>query len=116
MSVPGAVATGSKHVFCDPVATAPGTDFEFVDPTNHRQTRSTNSHETTRKSMWRNAADTYRQGAALWRQRLDEDKPEPIKGFEDVQIYQMAWSPDGKTLAYTRGANMQEIMLLQNPK
>lgn len=58
----------------------------------------------------------YRQDQALWRQRLDQDKPEPIKGFEDVQIYQMAWSPDGKTLAYTRGANMQEIMLLQNAK
>jgi Tol biopolymer transport system component/DNA-binding winged helix-turn-helix (wHTH) protein len=58
----------------------------------------------------------YRQNQDLWRQRLDQDKPELIKGFEDVQIYQLAWSLDGKTLAYTRGAQMQEIMLLQNAK
>ena len=25
-----------------------------------------------------------------------------VKGFEDLQIYQLAWSLDGKTLAYTR--------------
>jgi Tol biopolymer transport system component/DNA-binding winged helix-turn-helix (wHTH) protein len=55
-------------------------------------------------------------GAGLWRQRLDTDKPEPVRGFEDLQIYQLAWSLDGKTLAYTRGANMQEIVLLQSAK
>jgi len=54
--------------------------------------------------------------AGLWRQRLDADKPEAVKGFEDLQIYQLAWSLDGKTLAYTRGANMQEIVLLQSTK
>ncbi len=52
----------------------------------------------------------------LWRQRLDHDKPEPVKGFDDVQIYRLAWSLDGKTLAYTRGVNLQEIVLLQNSK
>lgn len=54
--------------------------------------------------------------SGLWRQRLDADKPEPVRGFEDLQIYQLAWSLDGKTLAYTRGANMQEILLLQSAK
>jgi len=54
--------------------------------------------------------------SGLWRQRLDADKPEPVRGFEDLQIYQLAWSFDGKALAYTRGANMQEIVLLQSAK
>ncbi|HSS18812.1 MAG TPA: winged helix-turn-helix domain-containing protein [Pyrinomonadaceae bacterium] len=52
----------------------------------------------------------------LWRQRLDEKGPQPIKGFEDVQVHQLGWSFDGSGLAYTRGANMQEIILLQNLK
>jgi len=52
----------------------------------------------------------------LWRQRLDTDKPEEIKGFEDVQIRQLAWSFDGKSLAYTHSINIQEIILLQNSK
>ncbi|HYW74719.1 MAG TPA: DUF5050 domain-containing protein, partial [Pyrinomonadaceae bacterium] len=52
----------------------------------------------------------------LWRQRLDADKPEEIKGFEDVQIRQLAWSFDGKSLAYTHGIGIQEIILLQSSR
>jgi hypothetical protein len=52
----------------------------------------------------------------LWRQRLDEEKPELIKGAEDIQSTQIVWSLNGKGVAYTRVANMQEILLLQNAK
>jgi len=52
----------------------------------------------------------------LWRQRLDTDKPEEVKGFADMQIRQLAWSFDGKSFAYTHSINIQEIILLQNSK
>ena len=49
----------------------------------------------------------------VWRQQLDQQKPQRARGFEDREIYQLAWSPDGKNLAYSTGARMQEIILLQ---
>jgi Tol biopolymer transport system component/DNA-binding winged helix-turn-helix (wHTH) protein len=55
-------------------------------------------------------------GHGLWRQRLDTDKPEEVKGFEDVQVRQLAWSFDGKSLAYTHSITIQEIILLQSVK
>jgi len=55
-------------------------------------------------------------GEGLWRQRLDANEPDEVKGFEDLEIRQLAWSLDGKTLAYTRTATLQEIVLLQNAR
>jgi Tol biopolymer transport system component len=55
-------------------------------------------------------------GTGMWRQSLDQSKPESIKGFDDVQVYQLSWSFDGKMLAYTRGVNEQEILLLQHSR
>jgi hypothetical protein len=49
----------------------------------------------------------------MWLQRLDRDVQEPMKGFEDSQVFQFSWSFDGKNLAYTRGASIQDILLLQ---
>lgn len=39
-----------------------------------------------------------------------------VKGLEDREIYQFAWSFDGKSLAYSTGARMQEIILLEKSK
>jgi Tol biopolymer transport system component len=52
----------------------------------------------------------------LWQQRLDQDKPQPVKDFENNEVYQFAWSPDGKNLAYSTGQRMQEIILLENSR
>ena len=59
----------------------------------------------------------YKDSAlGLWRQPLDGGPRQPLKGFEDVQVSQFAWSFDGKNLAYTHGVDMREIVLLQNAK
>jgi hypothetical protein len=50
----------------------------------------------------------------MWRQRLDHDKPEAVKGFDDTNVFQFSWSFDGKNLAYTRGSSIQEVLLLQD--
>jgi Tol biopolymer transport system component len=57
--------------------------------------------------------DTLR---GLWKQRLDQEKPEHLAGFEDMQVPQLAWSFDKKNLAYTRAPDMQEIILLDSHK
>jgi len=50
----------------------------------------------------------------LWRQALDEEEPQPVKGFEDIRVYHLARSFDGQTLAYTTGNATREIILIEN--
>ena len=52
----------------------------------------------------------------LWRQRLDEEKPQLVRGFEELLLHHLAWSFDGKDLAYTSGPTTQEIVLIDNVK
>ena len=52
----------------------------------------------------------------LWRQRLNEEQPQLVKGLEDEEIYQFARSFDGKNLAYSTGARMREIIFMENVK
>lgn len=52
----------------------------------------------------------------LWRQVLDEEKPEMVKGFEELRVLYLAWSFDGKNLAYTSGPATQEIVLIEDFK
>jgi Tol biopolymer transport system component len=50
----------------------------------------------------------------LWRQSLNEERPQPVRGFEELTLRQLAWSFDGKKLAYTTGTTSQEIILIEN--
>ena len=52
----------------------------------------------------------------LWQQGLDKEKPQPVKGFEDLRVRHLAWSFDGKSFAYTSGPTTQEIILIENFK
>jgi len=50
----------------------------------------------------------------LWRQALDEHEPQSVKGFEELRVYNLAWSFDGQTLAYTSGTATRETILFEN--
>jgi hypothetical protein len=52
----------------------------------------------------------------LWRQQLDENAPRPVKGLEDLLLAQIAFSLDGKSLAYTTTSSTRDIILLSNIK
>jgi len=52
----------------------------------------------------------------VWRQSIDEPKPKLYPGFEDKEVYQFAWSRDGKNLAYSTGLRQQEIVLIENSR
>lgn len=56
---------------------------------------------------------TYRDWAnGLWRQELSGGSPQRIKGLPNEKIYAYDWSPDGKYLAYTRGTEMKDVVLI----
>ncbi len=49
----------------------------------------------------------------LWRHDLDKEKPEAMKGFDDLRVFHFAYSADGK-LIYSGGVQMREIVILEN--
>jgi Tol biopolymer transport system component len=52
----------------------------------------------------------------LWRQGLDQAQPQLVHGFEELTVQHLAWSFDGKDLAYTSGLTTQEIILIDQGK
>ncbi|HKQ74607.1 MAG TPA: winged helix-turn-helix domain-containing protein [Blastocatellia bacterium] len=56
----------------------------------------------------------YTGRQTLWRQALNEEKPQAVKGFEGLEARHLAWSFNGKDLAYTNGPSTQEIILIEN--
>jgi Tol biopolymer transport system component/DNA-binding winged helix-turn-helix (wHTH) protein len=49
----------------------------------------------------------------VWRQSFDEPKAKRLTDFEDKEVYQFAWSADGKNLAFSTGLRQQEIVLIE---
>jgi Tol biopolymer transport system component/DNA-binding winged helix-turn-helix (wHTH) protein len=52
----------------------------------------------------------------VWQQALAEDSPRPVPGFEKLLVHHLAWSFDGKALAYASGPTSQEIILVDHLK
>jgi tricorn protease-like protein len=52
----------------------------------------------------------------VWQQALNEERPRSVRGFEEMLVWHLDWSFDGKYLAYTTGPISQEIILTENFK
>ena len=53
------------------------------------------------------------QGVAnIWSQSLQGGAPKKITGFKSDNIFDFAWSPDGKQLAVSRGRTSRDVVLL----
>jgi Tol biopolymer transport system component len=52
----------------------------------------------------------------LWRQPLDGGKPVPVTDFKSDLIYNFAYAPDGRTLAFARGSHTRDAVLISEPK
>lgn len=52
----------------------------------------------------------------LWRQGLNDAQPQLVHGFEELTVQHLAWSFDGKDLAFTSGPTTQEIILIDHVK
>ena len=62
-------------------------------------------------------AITYRDwGSGLWRQPLEGGASRRIEGLPEEKIYSYGWSRDGKTLAFTRGSEIRDIILLSSSR
>jgi eukaryotic-like serine/threonine-protein kinase len=48
----------------------------------------------------------------IWLQPIDGGKPKKITNFKEDQIFRMAWSRDGKNLAFDRGVTVNNIILI----
>jgi Tol biopolymer transport system component len=50
----------------------------------------------------------------IWRQNLNGGPPKQITNFESLEIFNFAWSHDGKQLAMTRGSDNSDVILISN--
>jgi Tol biopolymer transport system component/DNA-binding winged helix-turn-helix (wHTH) protein len=50
----------------------------------------------------------------IWRRRLSGGPPKQITNFETGQIFNFAWSHDGRQLALTRGSESSDVVLITN--
>ncbi|MGH9883650.1 MAG: TolB family protein, partial [Pyrinomonadaceae bacterium] len=58
---------------------------------------------------------TYRDSAnGIWRQSLEGGEPERLSGLPEEKLYAYAWSRHGKQFAFVRGAEIRDVVLLQN--
>ena len=54
-----------------------------------------------------------RDRANVWLLPLDGRPPRPVTDFEDLLLYGFALSPDGRTLAYSRGPRTRDALLIR---
>jgi Tol biopolymer transport system component len=117
------VSPDGKYIACLGSAEAQGTRLVIMPSDGGAPVKSFTVPETAlragRTMRW--APDSksilYRDGIqGLWRQDLDKESPQQIKGFEEVIVRRFAWSHDGANLAYASGPTTQEIILIENFK
>lgn len=62
-------------------------------------------------------AVTYRDWTnGIWRQDLSGAPPARIAGLPEEKLYSYDWSRDGKQFAFARGAEIRDLVLIQNAK
>lgn len=50
----------------------------------------------------------------IWLQPLDGAKPKQLTNFNEDQIFRLAWSRDGKHLAFDRGMTINDVILISD--
>ena len=59
----------------------------------------------------------YRDWAnGIWLQKLDGGEPMRISGLPEEKLFAFDWSPDGTKLAFTRGSEIRDVVLITNQK
>ncbi|HEV2904036.1 MAG TPA: hypothetical protein VGW32_03265, partial [Pyrinomonadaceae bacterium] len=115
------VSPDGKHIACIDPTTLPRWRLTVIPFAGGEPVKSFAVPESAfleRRLRWTRdgAAIMYMDGQqqGLWRQALDDEKPQPVKGFEEVPIFQFTWSLDGKDLTYTTGKVTREIIIIEN--
>jgi DNA-binding winged helix-turn-helix (wHTH) protein/Tol biopolymer transport system component len=78
-------------------------------------------HATIAKIFWEPDSKTFDfiedtpEGGRIWRQGVEADaKPALLFTAPKDQVFEMTWSADGKTLALSRGRQVNDAILLKN--
>jgi hypothetical protein len=50
----------------------------------------------------------------VWEQPLSGGQPRPVTDFTSGQIFDFAWSRDGKPLLLAKGENTSDVLLISN--
>jgi Tol biopolymer transport system component len=50
----------------------------------------------------------------IWLQTVDGGKPRQLTNFKEDQIFRLAWSRDGKFLAFDRGMTINDVILISD--
>lgn len=60
-------------------------------------------------------AVTYRDNAyGYWTQTIEGGEPKRLEGLPREKMYNFSWSRDGKWLAYVRGQEIRDVVLIEN--
>jgi Tol biopolymer transport system component len=60
---------------------------------------------------------TYRDWAdGLWEQSVSGGEPHRIAGLPKEKLFSYAWSADGRMLAFTRGSEVRDVVLIRDSK
>jgi Tol biopolymer transport system component len=57
-----------------------------------------------------------KEGANIWAQPLNGGAPHQITHFKGVDLFSFDWSPDGKQLAFSRGFQARDVMLVEDAR
>ena len=58
---------------------------------------------------------TYRDWTnGIWSQSIDGGEPKRLAGLPAEKLYHYEWSPDGKHLAFTRGREVRDVVLISD--
>ena len=53
-------------------------------------------------------------GDNIWAQPMDGSPPHPVTHFQGLSLFSFDWSPDGKQLAFSRGVQASDVMLIED--
>jgi hypothetical protein len=57
-----------------------------------------------------------KDGTNIWAQPLNGGAPHHITHFQGVDLFSFDWSPDGKQLAFSRGFQARDVMLVEDAR
>jgi Tol biopolymer transport system component/DNA-binding winged helix-turn-helix (wHTH) protein len=61
------------------------------------------------------AAVAYRDWVnGIWRQPIEGGAPQRLPGLPEEKLFAYGWSPDGRQFAFTRGAEIRDVVLMRN--
>jgi Tol biopolymer transport system component/DNA-binding winged helix-turn-helix (wHTH) protein len=55
-----------------------------------------------------------KEGDNVWAQPVDGSAAHPVTHFQGVNLFSFDWSPDGKQLAFSRGVQATDVMLVED--